>query len=899
MLSRSAFWIAAFALALSGCGDSSTTTRSTSTVPTEHESAPLPPVAAPVEREEGPGLTEAYARFRATQVHDPAYALSIVLRENATTFSGEVAVRFTLAPGNEAPLTLDFEGGNVLSLNLNGAPSDYEYNGWFISLPADTLHEGDNLVQIQFERRYTNDGAGLHYFRDPVDQAEYVYTNFEPYAANRWFPHFDQPNLKAPLTLDVRAPASWQVIANAREERVENSGNERRWYFPPTAPLSSYVYAMHAGPWSVWEDDADGIPLRLFSRASLAQYVVPEEWFEPTRSSFTFFQRYFDVPYPFGKYDQIIVPDFNAGAMENVGAVTFNERYVNRGAKSEQQKRNLASVIAHEMAHMWFGDLVTMDWWNGLWLNESFATFMANLALEASGAFENVWDTFYTGNKLSAYAADSRVTTHPIELEVPSTLDAFTNFDGITYGKGGSVLKQLPHLIGAENFRIGVSEYLKRHAYGNTTLDDFVSALSNAAGMDLTQWKDEWLYRSGTNTVMADFTCESGNLTSLRLVQSPPQLANADQVLRTQRTLVALYRYIDEKMVLGAEFPVTYSGEATEISEAVGLPCPDLVLPNEDDWAYMKIALDERSRATLQEHINAFESPTTRLMLWQAQWDDVQDGNQSLGAFLDFALANLADESDPTVLRSGVSLLGSTFNYYARFGGHDEERARIEAFLLEGLRAAMAGSELQRIWYDGFVARAHTEVGLDQLRAFLTGEDSLEGLEIDQDRRWNLVLQLNRYAHRDYAALLAAERERDGSDFGVNLALAAEAARPDAALKEKWMTQLLDSPESYRLATWRYVMSELFPPEQLALLEPWRERILEAVPRLNGEADLEFLGEFTGYFSTATCTEASVERLAQANRDFAGLQPIVVKSYLVHHQNDELCVRLKAQTSGN
>jgi aminopeptidase N len=894
MLSRPALFFSAALMLLSGCGDPPSPQVELGATPMPAPITALPRAGTAVARDAGPGLDQAYARFRATQVHDPAYALSLIVAEDATSFSGEVAIRFSLAPGNKAPLTLDFAGGKVLAVTLNDAPSDYDYNDWFITLPAANLREGDNLLQIRFERPYASDGAGLHHFRDPQDQAEYLYTNFEPYAANRWFPLFDQPDLKAPLTLDVIAPASWQVIANTREERIEGTGGSRHWFFPATPPLATYVYAMHAGPWHMWESTAGDIPLRLFARAALAPYVVPEEWFGPTRASFDFYQRYFEVPYPFGKYDQIVVPDFNAGAMENVGAVTFNERYVSRGAKSEQQRRSLASTIAHEMAHMWFGDLVTMQWWNGIWLNESFATFMANLALEASGEFDNVWDTFYTGNKLSAYAADALVTTHPIELEVPSTNDALANFDGITYGKGGAVLKQLPYLIGAENFRSGISRYLQQHAYGNTTLDDFVDALSIAGGTDLRQWQQEWLYQSGTNTVSVDFNCENDNILSLRVLQLPPQLAGAHQVLRTQRTQLGLYRQVDGAMVRASTLPVTYSGEITDVPEASGLPCPDLVLPNEDDWAYMKIALDARSRATLREHINAFENPTTRLMLWQAQWDDVQDGNQSLNAFLDFALANLGAERDATVLRSGVALLGATFNYYARFGGHAEERARIESFMLDNLRAAMPGSELQRIWYDAFVARAHTPDGLELVRNLLTGADSISGFEIDQDRRWDLVQALNRYAHRDYAVLLDTEAARDNSDRGANLALAARAVRPDAAVKDEWLSLLVDMPESHRLATWRYVMASLFPPEQSALLEPLRERILAAVPVFNMSADQEFLGAFTDYMSGATCTPEGVARLAQANRDFTTLQPLVVKAYLVHHQDDERCVQMKA-----
>ncbi len=638
---------------------------------------------------------------------------------------------------------------------------------------------------------------------------------------------------------------------------------------------------------------AGDIPLRLFARNAVADYVDTEEWFEPTRKSFDFFQRYFDIPYPFGKYDQVIVPDFNAGAMENVAAVTFSERYLSRGVRSTAQKRSLASVIAHEMAHMWFGDLVTMDWWDGLWLNESFATYMANLALEASGDFDNVWDSYYTGNKLWAYETDELVTTHAIQLEVPTTADAFTNFDGITYGKGGSVLQQLPYLIGAENFRLGVSNYLKRHSWGNTRLQDFVGALAEASGQDLTQWQQQWLYSSGLNTVQADFRCENGLLSSLRLLQDVPGTASADKLLRTQRTQVGLYRYTDGTMVAGSVLPVTYSGAVTWIPEAVGQPCPDLVLPNEADWAYMKIRLDPVSQQTARTRINSITNPTTRLMLWQSLWDSVLDANLKTSDYVGFVLQNAAAEQDDNVLRHLTGTLGSAFAYLTAFGGHDALRRDIETFVREQALAAAPGSDVQKVWFDTLLARSFTPAGLDYLVELLDGKTSLEGLPLDQDRRWLIVRALSRYQHAGHAARLEAERQRDPSDQGVNMALAAEAMRPDAAIKQQWLDVLLDSPDSYKLATLRTVMAVLYPAEQAALAEASAGRILAAIPTLNSSASQEFLGEFTGYLSTATCSEASTARLAQANRDFAGMQPLVVKSFLIHQQDDLRCLRMK------
>ncbi len=865
--------------------------------PPQTETAPTSSVGADV-RANDAHLTQTYARFRKAQITSPAYQLHIDMQQGSDQFSGTATVSFELAADNSAPVTLDFDNGTIHSLTVNGAASDYDYEGWFISLPANAFAPGANTVTIDYERPYSTDGAGLHKFTDPEDGAEYFYTMFEPFDARRLFPHFDQPDMKAPLTLDVTAPSDWQVIANTRETAVSDIDGRKRWSFPATPPLSSYAYALITGPYTVWESDAAGIPLRLFARKTLAQYVVPEEWFMSTQESFAFFQQYFEIPYPFVKYDQAIVPDFNFGAMENIAAVTFNERFVTRGEKSTAQRLNLAMVIAHEMAHMWFGNLVTMEWWNGLWLNESFATYMSYLELERASSFTNVWDQFYTGMKQGAYRADQLVTTHPIDGPVNSTADVLTLFDDITYDKGGSVLKQLPYFIGEENFRVGVRNYLQKHSYGNTTLDDFVNELSAASGVNLDQWKQEWLYRSGVNTIQADFTCEgdaaNSTVTSMRLLQAVPTTAAADKDLRSQRTQIGFYRYTDNAMQTSLVLPITYSGAVTTVDAAIGLPCPDLVLPNEGDWAYMKINLDPRSFATLNERINDFANPTTRMMLWQSLWDGVNDLNLTLPQYVDFALANIGPEQDDNVARLVFGHIGSAFSYFARFGGHEADLARIEGFLFDQLAAADAGTELQKIRYEAFVRRAHTPEALNYVQALLDGNEELPGLAIDQDKRWDLIVVLNRYLHEDYAERLIAEQARDGSDQGQNMALAALAVRPLAETKAEWLATILDTPGAYKLASLRSVIGALFPAEQMALLEPHRERILGAIPAANETASQELLDSIANGLVPATCTQASVDRLAQANTDFAGMLPLVVKAYLVHHQDDAACVSMKA-----
>ncbi len=849
---------------------------------------------APVLREELPVLSQDYAAFRRQQVSNVEYDLSITLDAASDIFDGTVEISLDLDPDNISPLTIDFEAGEILSLTINGQEADWEYEHWFLTIGAGQLSSGHNDIIIDFRRPFTTDGDGLHKFTDPENGEVYLYTNFEPYNANRMFPHFDQPNLKASFTLDVIAPATWQVISNWRETAITDQGDVRHWQFPATPPLSSYLYALHAGPFTVWEAPAEDILMRLFVRNSLARYVDTEEWFEPTRSFLAFYQKYYDVPYPVDKYDQIIVPDFNPGAMENMGAVTFNEAYVSRGVKTYRERAALAYVIAHEMAHMWFGDLVTMNWWNDLWLNESFATYMGYLAMGEASEFSDAWDIFYSSGKSVAYQADARATTHPVAPEsVPSTADAFASFDAITYQKGSSVLKQLPYFIGEENFRLGVSNYLKDHRYNNATLDDFVSALAESAGMDLGTWKKQWLQESGANSLRTEFSCENNLVSSLRLVQSVPENPAADKVLRSQRTQLGLYRYTDNAMVLGNAIPVTYQGVITWVPEAIGSPCPDLVLPNEGDHAYVDIKLDPVSRATLADHINDFSNITTRLMLWVSLWSDVRDARLSLDNFLDFVFTNLPGEQEAIVVRQVVGNLSASFNYYTSFGDYDDRRDRIEAFILESLEAAEPGSEIQRIWFTYFLNLAHTEPALDMLMSLLDGSLTIEGIEIDQDMRWDMVLAANRYTHGDYEALLVAESARDPSDQGENSALAVKAIRPDPAVKVEFLDDVLDAPETYKLASLRYIVSYLFPAEQHSLHEPHANRILAALSAVSASEDQRYMSAFTALIPD-NCTPASVARLEAARDATRDLNPVITQAILVNLQEDQRCVNLKS-----
>jgi aminopeptidase N len=844
-------------------------------------------------RQHSESLYEDYAKMRATQVSNVTYNLQVTLDNKTEIFSGTTDLNFDLMANNQNDLTIDFDEGTVSNVRVNGKAAKFTYEKWFITVPASELASGKITVSVDYQRPYATDGSGLHRFVDPENGEVYLYTDFEPYDANRLFPHFDQPDLKAKYTMQVTAPNTWQVISSIREDKIEDQGENKIWHFPESAKFSSYIFSLHAGNYAVWEDQFEDIPLRLFARQSLAQYVKTEEWFKPTKQSFKFFNDYFEVRYPFGKYDQIVAPDFNAGAMENVAAVTFNEGYIARGEKSTQAKMSLANVIAHEMAHMWFGDLVTMRWWNGLWLNESFATYMANLAIAEASDFENTWDVFYSGTKQWAYRSDDSVNTHAIELPVPSTGDALTNFDGITYGKGASVLKQLPYYLGEENFRVGVSNYLKKFSYKNTELDDFIGELGKAAGKDMKQWTQDWLYNAGLNTIKVNYQCEGDKISQFSIEQTAP----ADYpTLREQRVQVGLYNYADNKMSLTKAIPVMYKGANTEIKEAVGQTCPDLVYPNEADWGFVKVDLDEKSLDSIQNHINAIDNTTMRLMLWQSLADSVRDAKLSADKFVHFAIANIEGESDYNVVRKIAGSLTTALGYLTTATrleqkDYSELYREVEDLYLSLLEKAEAGSDFQKMWYSRYVSVSKNDKHLKNLLNILQGEKSFDGLTIDQDKRWGVVARLNRYQHGNYSALLDAEKQKDASDTGVKNAIYAEVLRPEEQVKSKWFDVVINNPDKLKLSTLRYIMWGLFPSEQQHLETPYKAKILAHIPKLNEGSDLGLLSSFAGSMIPSQCTVESEQELANLVADYKDMKPQVLKTVKARHQNVGRCVK--------
>ena len=839
-------------------------------------------------------LSQPDAAARAARLANIDYVLDFTLTGKAS-FSATSTVQFDLLDAS-APLTLDLDKATIATLTVNGKVVQPQYNNWFITLAPADLVKGRNTVTVVFTRLHSTNGEGLHRMTDPVDGRVYTYSHFEPAAAHQMFAVFDQPDLKATYQLSVTAPADWTVISSTRESGVQPAGDAaRRWTFPRTKKLSAYNFSMHAGPYKMWEDTSGPYPMRLFARQSVASQIKPEEWFKYTKQGLAFFDNYFGVPYQFAKYDQILVPDFLYGAMENAGAITFSEAaFLYKADMTAAQRQYLAGVILHEMAHQWFGDLVTMKWWNGLWLNESFASFMGTLATAESTEFKDAWQNFYSNEKQGAYLQDQGPGTHPIEVPVPSTANAFDNIDSITYAKGASTLAQLRHLLGEVAFRKGVHNYLTKYSYQNATLDDFIGELGKAAGRDLTPWTREWLYQAGVDTVAADYTCKAGRIASFSLKQTAPSAALP--TLREQRVQVATFKLEAGKLVLSKNVAVTYSGAATAVPELAGSACPDLVYPNYQDWGYVKVALDPRSLATARDHLASVDQPLLRTMLWQSLWDGVRDGTMPLNAFLDTALANAPREQDYTLLGDVLRKVLAADNLLDRMGADTpyarRTRLALEQMAWQGVIGHVGNGDFQRRWFRSWLDLSASTDARNKMAGLLDGTVKVDGLAIDQDLRWAIIAQLNRRNDPAGATLITAEAAQDNSAAGHAAAIVAEALRPDPAIKTRWLATIMNPKTPVSFSQVREAMYNLYPADQRTLNEASASSRLAQLAVLDQSAGPVYMRAYAGSMIPATCTPASVARLTQAVADMPKLSALARRSLKNTLAEDQRCVAI-------
>ena len=745
----------------------------------------------------GTNLTREEARTRAALLTVDAYdiALDLSTAPEGGTFRSTTVVRFTATtPG--ASSFIDLIAPTVHEVVLNGTSLDPAevFADSRIALPS---LAAENELRVVADCAYTNTGEGLHRFVDPVDQQTYLYTQFEVPDARRVFASFEQPDLKGTFQFTVTAPTGWKVISNEvspEPEKGEAEGTELH-RFAATPRISSYITALIAGPYvgvfDEYRKDATGqrVPLGIYCRPSLAQYLDAEAIFEVTKQGFDWFQEKFDCDYPFSKYDQLFVPEFNAGAMENAGAVTIRDQYVFRSKVTDAAYEARAETILHELAHMWFGDLVTMEWWNDLWLNESFATFTSILCqADAAGSrWPQAWTTFANSMKTWAYRQDQLPSTHPIMAEINDLEDVQVNFDGITYAKGASVLKQLVAYVGKDEFFAGVQAYMKRHAWGNTRLSDLLGALEQTSGRDLKAWSKAWLETAGINVLRPEIEVDAdGVMTSLAVRQEAPALpagAKGEAVLRPHRIAIGMYDLdADGALVRTDRIELDIDGELTAVPLPAGRRRPAVVLLNDEDLSYAKVRLDAESLANVTAHIADFTESLPRALCWASAWDMTRDGELAARDYLALVLSGIGRESDIGVVQSLTRQVKTAVDLYADPAWRAEGLSALADASLEQLHAAPAGGDHQLAWARMFASVATTPEHLAVLSGLLDGSTAVAGLAIDDELRWTLLERLSATGVSDEAAVLA-ELERDNTSAGQQHAATCRAARPTAEAK--------------------------------------------------------------------------------------------------------------------
>jgi aminopeptidase N len=813
-------------------------------------------------------LTRDEARERARLLKVESYEVALDLTEGEERFESVTTVRFTSAqPG--AATFIDLHGARVRKAVLNGQeldPATYDEDKGRFPLPS---LAGSNELLIDADCAYMRSGEGLHRFVDPVDQKIYLHSQFETADAHRMYACFDQPDLKATFQLTALAPKDWEVISNAAAASVvelpEEPGKHgtvpaaKRWTFAVTPVMSTYITALVAGPYHKVTSEHDGIPLGIYCRASLAEHLDADNILEVTRQGFDFFHKVFGVRYPFGKYDQLFVPEFNAGAMENAGCVTFLEDYVFRSRVTDAVVERRAETILHEMAHMWFGDLVTMRWWDDLWLNESFATYMSVLAqAEATRWGGGAWTTFANVEKSWAYRQDQLPSTHPIAADIPDMQAVEVNFDGITYAKGASVLKQLVAYVGLDNFLAGVRDYFNEHAWGNTELKDLLGALERTSGRDLSSWSKEWLETSWVNTLRPSFEVSDGRFTSFEVLQEAP----ADYpTLRAHRVAIGLYSLTDGALTRTKRVELDVVGARTAVAELVGEEQPDLVLINDDDLTYAKVRLDERSLRTLVEGgIAAFTESLPRALCWSAAWDMTRDGEMSTRDYIKLVISGIATVKDLTVLQTVLRQARQAVQQYADPAWRAEGMALLGGELRSLLAAAEPGSDHQLAYLQAFAPVATSGDDLALLAAILDGREVPAGLSVDTDLRWTLVHALV-VGGRLGPADIEAELERDPTATGERSAALCRAAVPTAEAKAAAWERIVGGKLANHIA--RTTINGFQDPHHPELLEPYRAKYFEQVGRIYQEWTFDQASTFAvGCFPSLLIEEETV-RAAQ------------------------------------
>ena len=888
----------------------------------------------------GGNLTRDEAAARAALIGVDGYRVELDLTTGDATFRSRSVIAFRCAePG--ASTFLDLLAPAVHRIELNGVELDPAevFDGSRIAL---TGLRADNEVTVEADCAYSRTGEGLHRFVDPVDGEAYTYTQFEPADARRLYANFEQPDLKASFAFTVTAPKGWLVRSNSVGSAVPDAPDARdaqpsttsgttpittlittpistpsttpsattRWEFERTKPISTYITAIVAGPYHYVEDHctvrlADGsaleIPLGAGCRKSLAEYFDADAVFDVTKRGFAFFHEIFDYPYPFGsvdgahdgKYDQFFVPEYNLGAMENPGCVTFNEAYVFRSKATDAAYQGRANTILHEMAHMWFGDLVTMKWWDDLWLKESFADFMGAFALVEATRWTGAWVSFASGRKAWAYRQDQLPTTHPITADIRNLEDAKLNFDGITYAKGASVLKQLVAYVGRDAFLAGARRYFAANAYGNTTLGDLLSALEVTSGRDLADWSSRWLQVAGVSTLRPEYELAAdGAYTGAWILQTAPE---EWPTLRAHRIAVGCYRKgADGALELADRFELDVDGAVTDVPQLAGRARYDLVILNDLDLTYAKVRFDDADLAVLADGgLGTLADPMARTLCWSGLWHMARDGVLTGRDFIDIVTAGIARETDIGVVQVLLRQIRQVRDHYLAPEHRTVVGQDVGAVLWGALHDADPGSDHQLAYAYAVAWGSTRDLDLERLADLLDGNVEIGGLHVDQDLRWAYVEALAAVGRDDAGARTEAEVARDDTAAGRRHRASALAARPLAEAKAQAWRLVVETPDQPNDLI-EAVLDGFAQPGQEKLLAPYVEPYFDGLAAIWSERSIQNAGRIVshGYPGLPASPESLSRTDAWLASEAAGVPAL---RRLVLEARDDAARALRAQ----